>query len=46
MRNIYRLAKSGGASGRGTIFQNIRTLGVYHVVMPVFFNGYPLGFLD
>tara|TARA_R110000822_G_scaffold57360_1_gene144312 strand:- start:248 stop:4606 length:4359 start_codon:yes stop_codon:yes gene_type:complete len=44
MRNIYRLAKSGGASGRGTIFQNLRTLGVYHVVMPVFFQWVSSGF--
>jgi hypothetical protein len=51
MRNIYRLAKSGGflsaknaKSGRGTMFQNLRTLGVYHVVMPVFFQWVSSGF--
>ena len=51
MRNIYRLASSGGflsaknaKSGRGTMFQNLRTLGVYHVVMPVFFQWVSSGF--
>ncbi len=51
MRNIYRLATSGGflsaknaESGRGTMFENLRTLGVYHVVMPVFFQWVSSGF--
>jgi hypothetical protein len=45
IRNLYRLAKSGGKEGKGTVGENMRTFITYHVVMPMFFqyvaNGFP-----
>ena len=48
IRNMYRLASSGGKSGKGNKMDAGRIFLTYHVVMPVFFqfvaNGMP-GFL-
>ena len=45
IRNLYRLAASGGKQGKGTVGENMRTFITYHVVMPMFFqyvaNGFP-----
>jgi hypothetical protein len=45
IRNMYRLASSGGKSGKGTKTDAARIFLTYHVVMPVFFqfvaNGMP-----
>ncbi len=45
IRNMYRLASSGGKSGKGTKTDAARIFLTYHVIMPVFFqfvaNGMP-----
>ena len=45
LRNMYRLASSGGKSGKGTKTDAGRIFLTYHVIMPVFFqfvaNGMP-----
>lgn len=44
-RNMYKILRSFGKEGRGTIGQNLRGLLVYHTVLPVLFqylaNGLP-----
>ena len=44
-RNMYKILRSFGKQGRGTIGQNLRGLVVYHTVLPVLFqylaNGLP-----
>ena len=41
--NMYRKILSGGKKGKGTWMQNLRTFGLYHAVMPVFFQYVALG---
>ena len=43
MTNMYRKILSGGKQGKGTWMQNLRTFGLYHVVMPVFFQYVAMG---
>jgi len=55
-RNMYRIIESGGKRGRGVVDEqgnlkywaslgkNMRTLALYHVVMPVFFQWVSSGF--
>ena len=43
MRNFVRLARSGGKQGKGTLWQNARSVFVYHVVMPAFFQWVSMG---
>jgi len=42
-RNFSRLVRSGGKQGKGTVWQNARTLFVYHSVMPMFFQYVSMG---
>ena len=39
LENYYRLAASKGKQGKGTLWQNARSVWVYHFVMPLSFNG-------
>ena len=42
-RNFSRLVRSGGKQGKGTVWQNARTLFVYHSIMPMFFQYVSMG---
>ena len=43
-RNLGRkIAAMDTKAGKGTVWQNLRTIGMYHVVMPVFFQWVALG---
>jgi len=42
-RNLYRKIKSGGKQGKGTYTENLRTLFVYHFVMPTLFRYVSMG---
>tara|TARA_R110000787_G_scaffold60051_4_gene136201 strand:- start:13259 stop:16513 length:3255 start_codon:yes stop_codon:yes gene_type:complete len=42
-RNLRRIASSGGKQGKGTVWQNARTLFVYHAIMPMFFQYVSMG---
>jgi len=37
-RNLYRKLKSGGKEGKGTYWENLKTLTMYHSVLPVIFQ--------
>jgi hypothetical protein len=37
-RNLYRKIKSGGKEGKGTYWENIKTLAMYHSILPVIFQ--------
>lgn len=43
LRNYYRLAASKGKQGKGTLWQNARSVWVYHFVMPAFFQWVSMG---
>jgi hypothetical protein len=43
VRNFYRLARSGRKQGKGTLYQNFRSVWVYHFVMPAFFQWVSMG---
>ena len=43
MRNFVRLARSGKKQGKGTLWQNARSVWVYHFVMPAFFQWVSMG---
>ena len=42
-RNLRRLVRSGGKQGKGSVWQNGRTLFVYHAIMPMFFQYVSMG---
>ena len=42
-RNLYRKIKSGSKQGKGGYWENVRTLLVYHVVMPTLFRYVSMG---
>jgi hypothetical protein len=42
-RNFYRKLRSGNKQGKGTYWQNLRTLFVYHFIMPTLFRYVSLG---
>jgi len=42
-REIYRITRSRGKEGKGTIGTNLRTLLVYHTVLPMFFEFVSMG---
>tara|TARA_Y100000361_G_scaffold110278_1_gene100268 strand:+ start:13409 stop:22297 length:8889 start_codon:yes stop_codon:yes gene_type:complete len=42
-RNFYRKLRSGNKQGKGTYWQNLRTLMVYHFIMPTLFRYVSLG---
>ena len=42
-RNFSRIVRSGGKQGKGTVWQNARTLFVYHSIMPMFFQYVSMG---
>ena len=42
-RELYRRIKSSGKEGKGTVGTNLRTLFVYHSVLPVFFEFISMG---
>ena len=42
-RELYRRIKSSGKEGKGTVGTNLRTLFVYHSVLPVFFEFVSMG---
>jgi len=42
-REIYRITRSRGKEGKGTIGTNLRTLFVYHTVLPMFFEFVSMG---
>tara|TARA_R100000935_G_C2821102_1_gene159808 strand:- start:100 stop:1653 length:1554 start_codon:yes stop_codon:yes gene_type:complete len=37
-RNLYRKIKSGGKEGKGTYWENFKTLAMYHSILPVIFQ--------
>ena len=37
-RNLYRKIKSGGKEGKGTYWENFKTLAMYHSILPVVFQ--------
>ena len=37
-RNLYRKINSGGKEGKGTYWENIKTLAMYHSILPVIFQ--------
>ena len=43
MRNFVRLARSGKKQGKGSLWQNARSVWVYHFVMPAFFQWVSMG---
>lgn len=43
MRNLARKIKSGGKQGKGTYVENLRSVFVYHFVMPAFFQWVSMG---
>ena len=43
LRNFYRLSASKGQQGKGTLWQNARSVWVYHFVMPAFFQWVSMG---
>ena len=43
MRNFYRIAASKGQQGKGTLWQNSRSVFVYHFIMPAFFQWVSMG---
>ena len=42
--NLKRKVLSGGKQGKGTVYQNLRTLAVYHTMLPVIFQYVASGF--
>jgi len=37
-RNLYRKISSGGKEGKGTYWENVKTLAMYHSILPVIFQ--------